>query len=396
MERWTLPEGWEWRKLASLANEDANQIRPSEFASELFNYWGLDAIKAGQFVEPGPNWIPGSDVHSTCIRFSTKHVLYAKLRPYLNKVVVPSQEGIGTTEWIVLTPHSGQVNRHYLAYALRTPSFVDYATANSTGARMPRVRKEAFWQADIPVPYPNDPRRSLETQRRIVARLDALLAEVAEAKRITEWAPGECEELYRAIIADQRQDEYSLVPMSELVRPRQPDVTVRDDEEYHFAGTLSFGRGMFYSRKLMGSEFSYPRLIRLRKDDFVYPKLMAWEGAFGIVTQDLAGMVVSPEFVVFDVNQSCVLPEVLDVYFRTPSTWERMAAISTGTNARRRRLYPQDLMRYLMPLPPMETQFRLRMAVTATAEMKRQLAQATDELKILEQALLAQAFCGEL
>ena len=328
MERWTLPEGWEWRKLSDLTSEDAIQIIPSERASEQFDFWGLDPIEAGQFTEPAPNWVSGSgDPLSTCVQFDTKHVLISKLRPYLNKAVIPSRDGIGTTEWIVLKPDPQQVDRHYLAYMLRTPAFVDYATANSTGARMPRIRKDAFWQADIPIPYPHHQRRSLETQRRIVARLDALFAQLAEAKQITEWAPGECEELYRAIIADQHQGTYPLVRMSELVQPRQPDVTVHEEEEYRFAGTLSFGRGLFFSRKMLGSEFSYPRLIRLHKDNFVYPKLMAWEGAFGIVAQDLAGIVLSPEFVVFDVDQSRVLPEVLDVYFRTPSTWERMATI---------------------------------------------------------------------
>ncbi|MCS6841143.1 MAG: restriction endonuclease subunit S [Roseiflexaceae bacterium] len=182
--QWQLPPDWEAVKLELLAREDAVQIRPSDHPTTIFNYWGLDVIEKGQFSEPQPNWVSGAEIASVCVRFDSRHVLYSKLRPYLNKVIVPSVEGIGTTEWIVLRPNPGLVDRHYLAYVLRSESFVAYATAKSTGARMPRVRKDAFWEAPIPLPYPDDPARSLETQRWIVARLDALLAEVAAARRL--------------------------------------------------------------------------------------------------------------------------------------------------------------------------------------------------------------------
>src|SRR5439155_9079599 len=81
-------------------------------------------------------------------------------------------------------------------------------------------------------------------------------------------------------------------PMRELVRLRSPDVAVRPDESYQFAGVYCFGRGVFKSGEKSGMEFAYPKLTRLRAKDFVYPKLMAWEGAFGIVPPECDGCVV--------------------------------------------------------------------------------------------------------
>ncbi|MBK6433620.1 hypothetical protein [Candidatus Amarolinea dominans] len=98
----------------------AGGIGPNQAAADhpttLFNYWGLDAIQKGQFEEPQPNLVPGSQVASTCVRFGSQHVLYSKLRPYLNKVIVPSVEGIGTTEWVVLKPDPALIDRRFLAY----------------------------------------------------------------------------------------------------------------------------------------------------------------------------------------------------------------------------------------------------------------------------------------
>lgn len=181
---WQLPRDWGTRTLGAVAPEESAQIRPADHPTTLFNYWGLDAIQEGQFEEPQPNLVPGSQVASTCVRFGSQHVLYSKLRPYLNKVIVPSVEGIGTTEWVVLKPDPALIDRRFLAYVLRTHSFVTFASESSTGARMPRARKEALWDADIPLPYPDAPTRSLETQRRIVARIEALFGELREARRL--------------------------------------------------------------------------------------------------------------------------------------------------------------------------------------------------------------------
>jgi type I restriction enzyme S subunit len=87
---------------------------------------------------------------------------------------------------------------------------------------------------------------------------------------------------------------------------------------------------------------------------------MAWEGALGVVPPECDSLVVSPEFPVFEIDESQVLWETLDVYFRTPSVWPILSAASTGTNVRRRRLNPADFLSFEMPLPLMSTQLLLR------------------------------------
>jgi type I restriction enzyme S subunit len=162
-------------------------------------------------------------------------------------------------------------------------------------------------------------------------------------------AAEEAEALLRSILTHDEQAKPT--PMRELVKLRPPDVTVRADETYQFAGVYCFGRGVFKGTKKSGMDFAYPRLTRLRVGEFVYPKLMAWEGALGIVPPECDGCVVSTEFPVFEVNEERVFHEVLDIYFRTPSVWPQISGASTGTNVRRRRLNPQDFLDYEIPLP---------------------------------------------
>src|SRR5690606_27243082 len=57
------------------------------------------------------------------VAFDQRNVLYAKLRPYLNKVVVPTRSGVGTSELIPLAPDPERLDRQFLAYFLRSPDF---------------------------------------------------------------------------------------------------------------------------------------------------------------------------------------------------------------------------------------------------------------------------------
>ncbi|HEY1349861.1 MAG TPA: hypothetical protein VGF67_09575 [Ktedonobacteraceae bacterium] len=65
-------------------------------------------------------------------------------------------------------------------------------------------------------------------------------------------------------------------------------------------------------------EFAYTRLTRLKTNNFAYSTLIAWEVALALIPPECDGLVISPEFPVFQVKENRILPEVLDVYFRIP------------------------------------------------------------------------------
>ncbi|GIU99473.1 MAG: hypothetical protein KatS3mg014_1089 [Actinomycetota bacterium] len=67
-------------------------------------YVGLENIEpdTGRIVNLEPT--PGARIASTKYRFDRRHVLYGKLRPYLNKVCAPDFEGICATDIVPLLP----------------------------------------------------------------------------------------------------------------------------------------------------------------------------------------------------------------------------------------------------------------------------------------------------
>ncbi|MGI2014877.1 restriction endonuclease subunit S [Shewanella oncorhynchi] len=125
----------------------------------------LDMVEAnsGQVIEKCYQSLgeAGSSTHW----FDANHVLYSKLRPYLNKVVTPDEQGLATTELVPLLPDPKRLDRHFLAYYLRSSEFVQWISEQVAGAKMPRVSMDLFWNHEIPLP-------PLAEQKRIAAILD--------------------------------------------------------------------------------------------------------------------------------------------------------------------------------------------------------------------------------
>ncbi len=286
-------------------------------------------------------------------------------------------------------PNKVCVDVSYLWWLLRSRTFRDLLLQYVPGG----IKTELKAKRLLPIPIPLPP---LEEQRRIVARIEELTAKIDEARGLRREAELGCDTLCRSIIFDKSDEDPTPTPMRELVRLREPDVFVSVGETYQFAGVYCFGGGVFKGRRKSGAEFAYTRLTRLRSGNFVYPKLMAWEGALAVVPPECDGLVVSTEFPVFEVDQGRVLSETLDVYFRTPSVWPLLSAASTGTNVRRRRLNPEDFLAYKMPLPSMLKQRRLREVKGKVDALKGLQATTAAELDAMLPSILDRAFKGEL
>jgi len=243
--------------------------------------------------------------------------------------------------------------------------------------------------AEVNVPLP-----PLDEQRRIVSRIEAFAAKLDEARGLRRQLMEKTPALPRAILAADTSGR--RIKVSEFACLRPPDVQVSPLEEYHFAGVYSFGRGVFRGLRKVGSEFAYEKLTRVREGNFTYPKLMAWEGALGIVPKECDGLVVSTEFPVFDIDSTVMAPEIVDTYFRSPNVWPQLASRSGGTNVRRRRLNPAAFLSLEIPWPSSEVQSAVRNAAKHLSDVTRLQAETAAELDAIMPAILDKAFKREL
>ena len=108
---------------------------------------------------------------STKHRFHKGQVLYSKLRPYLNKVVLADEDGYCTSEILPLE-FERNILPQYARYYLMSPAFLRYANKCSYGVKMPRLGTADGKKAIISIP-------PIEEQKRIVIAIEQAFSQLA-------------------------------------------------------------------------------------------------------------------------------------------------------------------------------------------------------------------------
>lgn len=163
-----LPESWLWVRLNEIADYNGRpNIDPVKIDNET---WLLDLediekdtsklIYRAKYSE--------RDSKSSKSTFKKGDVLYGKLRPYLNKVIVADDDGICTTEIVAIVP-SEAIYAEFLKYLLKSPTFLNYVNSLMYGVKMPRLGTEDALQSVHSLP-------PLKEQHRIVAKVDELMS----------------------------------------------------------------------------------------------------------------------------------------------------------------------------------------------------------------------------
>jgi len=162
-----MKKGWQTKRLGDVCAFDKAQG-----VHRGLPYVGLEHIEShtARFIGSSE----AQPVKSSTFRFSDEHVLYGRLRPYLNKALAPDFDGHCSTEIFPLKP-SPELSREYLLFWLLADETCDRINATCTGARMPRAQMNDVLGFEIPVP-------PLAEQQRIVGLLDEAFEGLATAK----------------------------------------------------------------------------------------------------------------------------------------------------------------------------------------------------------------------
>ncbi len=164
-----LPPGWVWARLGEVC--EPPRARVSTTALDGVPFIGLEHI-APHTLRP---WGFGraDDMRSAASPFKSGDVLYARMRPYLNKVWRADRDGLASAEFLVFrsVPH---LDSDFLALLLHSSEFVAFAHQASSGDR-PRVQWTDLAQFAFALP----PRAE---QSRIVEAVNALFDEVESAE----------------------------------------------------------------------------------------------------------------------------------------------------------------------------------------------------------------------
>lgn len=134
------------KRLTDLA-EFARETVPAPQSGEFYIGLANAEKDTGELIFNPEEELPEGD----CVRFQPGDVLYSKLRPYLNKVLLAEQGGVASPEFFVLRARAG-VRAAYLAAILRSPIVLAQTRHMISGNTHPRLTKQDVENMYLPLP----------------------------------------------------------------------------------------------------------------------------------------------------------------------------------------------------------------------------------------------------
>lgn len=388
--------------------------------------------------------------------FEEGDILYGKLRPYLNKVVLADSPGYCTTEIVPISPEEG-IESKWVFYALKNPDFIRYVSAITRGINMPRLTTDDARAVEMAVPPTNE-------QRRIVAKLDALFERSHAIRDKLDRVPRLLANLQKSILnaafrgdltREWRANNPSVEPASELLKrilaerrakweadliakgkdpkkakyvepepvntdglPELPEGWcwasveslstkvvdgVHKKPNYVIEGVpfltvrdLTAGQGISFDNCRYVSQEDHEQFCQ-RTDPELGDILITKDGTLGVVR----AVRTEIEFSIF-VSLALVKPVVremsdyLEMAFSSPPVQSQM----TGTGSGLQHIHLVDLRKDLIPLAPIEEQKELvrilSLANPAVDNFAKAQRAAADRISSVDACFLSKAFRGEL
>ena len=374
-------------KLGDIAPIQQGSVPESE------SYWllNLDMVESNTGHIYERLYVPFDKIGTSTIAFDTNNVLYSKLRPYLNKVVIPDCPGYATSEMLPLKPNKNYITREYLTYFLRSPKFVAYINEKTSGAKMPRANSSDLKSVEIECP-------TLENQRHITSEFDRIISIVRlrqqQLQKLDELVKARFIELF-GTIHDNRFG-FGVVTLQDVSAPikdgthQTPTYTTDVENGYKFLSSkdVTTGKVDWSHLKYIPEELHRELYARIspRRGDI----LLAKNGTTGI-----AAIVDRDE--VFDIYVSLALirphgvnPTYLWAAINAAETKQQFDASLKGIGVPN--LHLGEIKKARIILPPMELQEQFAAFVEQTDKSKVAVQKALDEAQLLFDSLMQKYF----
>lgn len=188
---------------------------------------------------------------------------------------------------------------------------------------------------------------------------------------------------------------WSQVALTELVTQRRDAVKIESGVKYRLLGVRWYGEGAFHRETVTRETSKATTVYRVTPGQFIYNRLFAGKGAFGLVTADFAGAFVSNEFPLFDTDTERLSVDYLNLYFQQRPVWDFVETVSTGTTASRNRWKESQFLTHQIPLPSLPVQQRIVEIISAMDEHVAALEVEAGDLLRVRNAVLGEMLSHE-
>ena len=186
---------------------------------------------------------------------------------------------------------------------------------------------------------------------------------------------------------------WPVVALGEVAKPVKRLTAVEPGKHYRLLGMRSQIGGPFLRETKDGAAISANVLNQVKTGDFIYSRLFAWQGSFGVISEAFDECYVSNEFPLFRIDTARLDPRFLAFWFGLPQVQRLVEADCFGSTPGTRNRYKEEyFLRLEAPLPSLDEQRRIVAKLDKVAALVAERSKVIEAAERDANAMLSNAF----
>ncbi|MCD8295047.1 MAG: N-6 DNA methylase [Clostridia bacterium] len=165
---------------------------------------------------------------------------------------------------------------------------------------------------------------------------------------------------------------YEKTRLGEILTLSRNQIYIDPDLEYTRITVRLFNKGICERDRIKGAKIGTKRQTAVKEGQFVISKIDGKSAAFGIIDATLDGAIVTPDFLVYDINANRILPGYLELVLNNKAILDQFANSSSGTTGRKR-LSQKMFESTIIALPPLAEQANLINEILEIRELQKSM-----------------------
>ncbi|MDW7672000.1 MAG: restriction endonuclease subunit S [Bacillota bacterium] len=178
-----VPEHWDVKKFARVATVKSNLVNPSDYPD--LPQISPENIEKNTGVLLSYNTVHESGVVSSNHLFYADQLIYSKVRPKLNKIIIAPFEGLCSAD---MYPIETTMHNEYLLFFMLSNFFMCQLSMTENRVKMPKINKDELSSLLILVPPEEEQRKIVESIDKSIKKNDQFIQRINDqTKIITEY-----------------------------------------------------------------------------------------------------------------------------------------------------------------------------------------------------------------
>jgi type I restriction enzyme S subunit len=179
--------------------------------------------------------------------------------------------------------------------------------------------------------------------------------------------------------------DFPLVAIGKFLKRNKTNILVRNDKTYKRVTIKTNNGGVFLRDIAKGDKIGTKKQFTVKSGQFIVSKIDARNGAFGVVTDEIDGAIITGNFWTFDVDYNLINPHYLSLIATTPEFIRFCEKSSTGST--NRHYLQQDLfLEVQIPLPPLNDADAIKQGLSTAITQEKLVAEYNQKIKEAEEA----------